>query len=63
MTKIKLFAHFDPETLEDMVNKFVVGKRVIDIKYQTITYASKVSSAGATLAMAINDRVLVIYEE
>lgn len=50
--KVALFSHNDAYEMVDMVNDFCKDKNVIDIKYQSMV-------AGC----AINDRVLVIYED
>jgi patatin-like phospholipase/acyl hydrolase len=50
--KVALFSHNDAHNLIDTVNDFCKDKKVIDIKYQSMI-------AGC----AINDRVLVIYED
>lgn len=50
--KVALFSHNDAHNLIDSVNDFCKDKKVIDIKYYSMV-------AGC----AINDRVLVIYED
>lgn len=50
--KVALFSDNDASKIINMVNNFCKDKNVIDIKYQSMV-------AGH----AINDRVLVIYED
>lgn len=50
--KVALFSDNDAYKIVNMVNDFCKDKNVIDIKYQSMV-------AGC----AINDRVLVIYED
>lgn len=44
------------EELENRVNKFIAGKKVIDIKYQEVTY-------GTYEDMGVQLSIMVIYEE
>ena len=50
--KVALFSHNDAYEIVDTVNDFCKDKKVVDIKYQSTV-------AG----YAINDRILVIYED
>lgn len=50
--KVALFSSNDAYNLIDTVNDFCKDKKVIDIKYQSMI-----------IGYAINDRMLVIYEE
>lgn len=50
--KVALFSSNDTYSLIDTVNDFCKDKKVIDIKYQSMI-----------IGYAINDRMLVIYEE
>lgn len=44
------------EELENRVNKFIADKKVIDIKYQEVTY-------GTYEDMGVQLSIMVIYEE
>ena len=50
--KVALFSSNDAYNLIDTVNDFCKDKKVIDIKYQSMI-----------VGYAINDRMLVIYED
>lgn len=52
MTKIKIFSMNDAYTLEEMVNRFIHDKKIVDIKYAPLVRNDRAY-----------DRVLVIYEE
>lgn len=62
MVKTKIIAG-DLEMAEDAVNEFIKDKTVIDIKYQSVLVHRTYSPNGIPIRSAINDRVLIIYQE
>ena len=61
--KVKVFACSNAADLERAINDFIKDKKVIDIKFQSLHYATKYNEKGNPCESDINDRVLVIYEE
>lgn len=61
--KVKILACSEATKLEEAINSFIKGKKVIDIKFQSLVYATKYNEKGNPCESDINDRVLVIYED
>lgn len=60
--KVCIISNTDPVAFETTVNAFIAGKKVIDIKYQSMTLALKFTN-GVPSESTILDRALIIYEE
>lgn len=63
MTKVKIFVDIDVTRLETQINEFIKDKKVIDIKYNTITFVNQYSERGIPTSIILGDRALIIYEE
>ena len=62
--KIKIFGTTNSKEFENIVNAFIEGKNIIDIKYQTTFVGTKFHEyTGAILEGAFVDRCMIIYEE
>lgn len=61
--KIKLIYGNASNELERLVNEFIVGKTVIDIRYQSFLLPHEFSSNGAPTRASCHDRVLIFYRE
>lgn len=63
-TKIKIFGATTSKELENVVNAFIEGKTVTDIKFQTTFVGTKFHEyTGAILEGTFVDRAMIIYEE
>lgn len=51
--RVKIIASTNGLELEDEINSFIQDKRIIDIKYSSFHLG----------ALAVNDRVLIMYED
>jgi hypothetical protein len=49
VTKVKIFARVTIPTLEDLINEFIVGKEIIDIKFQVAAFAG--NPMGSAMVM------------
>ncbi len=49
VTKVKIFARVAIPTLEDAINEFIVGKEIIDIKFQVNVFAG--NPMGSAMVM------------
>lgn len=60
--KVKLLADCSAKVLQTRINNFIEGKKVIDIKFNSVFIP--MSTENGTLTNAtLNDRVLIMYEE
>nr|DAH20458.1 MAG TPA: Sporulation protein Cse60 [Bacteriophage sp.] len=56
MKNVKILSSTDAYELENAINKFIAGKKLIDIKYNPVFAINKIEAI-------IVDRVLIIYED
>ena len=60
--KVCILSNDDPMAFQSSINAFIAGKKVIDIKYQSMTLALRFTN-GVPSETTIVDRALIIYEE
>lgn len=63
VSKVQIFSVDDAALLQDLVNKFIADKRVIDIQYQSLLYSTDFTNIGTPKNYFVNDRVMIWYEE
>ena len=61
--KVKVIASDSTALFEERINKFIDGKKVIDIRYQTFTYSTRYDKNGKPMESRLNERALILYEE
>lgn len=62
MTKVLLIADTDPYRFQKSINSAIEGKKVVDIKYQSILCTREYTNGVPTRSDFV-DRALIIYEE
>ena len=62
MKKVKIFFSENWQELEKAINDFIKDKFVIDIKYASVLLP-KVFIGAAIKESAVNDRVIIYYQE
>ena len=60
--KVCIFSNDDPAVFQSSINAFIADKKVVDIKYQSMTLVLMISN-GVRSETTIVDRALIIYEE
>ena len=60
--KVKLLADCSAKVLQTRINDFIKEKKVIDIKFNSV-YVPMKTENGTLTHGAMNDRVLIMYEE
>lgn len=62
-TMIRVISDTDDERFQSSVNKFIIDKKILDIKYQTFPVATKYNNVGAPLNLVTVQKAMVVYEE
>lgn len=60
--KVCIFSNDDPAVFQSSINAFIADKKVVDIKYQSMTLVLRFTN-GVLSETTIVDRALIIYEE
>lgn len=60
--KVCIFSNDDPAVFQSSINAFIADKKVVDIKYQSMTLVLRFTN-GVPSETTIVDRALIIYEE
>lgn len=63
VSKVQIFAADDASYIQDLVNRFIADKMVIDIQYQSLLYSTEFTNNGTPKNYFVNDRVMIWYEE
>lgn len=60
--KVCIFSNDDPAVFQSSINAFIADKKVVDIKYQSMTLVLRFTN-GVPSETTIVDRAFIIYEE
>ena len=60
--KVCIFSNDDPAVFQSSINAFIADKKVVDIKYQSMTLVLRFTN-GVPSDTTIVDSALIIYEE
>lgn len=60
--KVHLISNADPVQFQEWVNEFVLGKKIVNIKYQPIAIP-RMYQNGVPVSFDVVDRALILYEE
>lgn len=63
MIKVKIIQGVGYDDVTNRVNDFIADKKVVDIQYEAVTYDLEYGPGGVPVVSAVNDRVLIVYEE